>query len=257
MMQALSLLLSDSTEAFWSLVAVFLRIGGISALFPAFGERTVPMRVKLGLAIMFTLVVAPAVLTLDATPVTWMSGYGFMAELLIGLALGLAIRLFVLCLQTAGSIAAQSTSLAQILGGAAVEPIPALGYILVVGGLALATLSGLHVKAAEIMILSYAIFPPGQFPDASVMSEWGVGRVMSAFTLAFTLAAPFVITSVVYNLALGVINRAMPQLMVAFVGAPVITFGAIFLLFLSAPLVLTVWNAEFTSFLGNPLVPFE
>ena len=80
---------------------------------------------------------------------------------------------------------------------------------------------------------------------------------MSAFTLAFTLAAPFVITSVVYNLALGVINRAMPQLMVAFVGAPVITFGAIFLLFLSAPLVLTVWNAEFTSFLGNPLVPFE
>ena len=80
---------------------------------------------------------------------------------------------------------------------------------------------------------------------------------MSAFALAFTLAAPFVITSLVYNLALGVINRAMPQLMVAFVGAPVITFGAVFLLFLSAPLILSVWNAEFLAFLANPVGPSE
>ena len=256
-MQNLAQLLEQTTHSFWLFLAVFLRIAGISSLLPAFGERTVPMRVKLGLAVMFTLVVAPSVVTPDAGPPSWISGYGFLAELLIGLALGLAIRLFVLSLQTAGSIAAQSTSLAQILGGAAVEPIPALGYILVVGGLALATLSGLHVKAAEVMISSYSIFPPGQFPDPSVLSEWGVGRVMSAFALAFTLAAPFVITSLVYNLALGVINRAMPQLMVAFVGAPVITFGAVFLLFLSAPLILSVWNAEFLAFLANPVGPSE
>jgi flagellar biosynthetic protein FliR len=251
--EPLAQLLSDTTQGFWALAAVFLRTSGIAALLPAFGERTVPMRVKLGLAIGFALIVAPAVGPVDAD----LTGAAFLAELLIGLAFGLAVRLFVLCLQTAGSIAAQSTSLAQILGGAAVEPIPALGYILVVGGLALATLSGLHVKAAEVMIGSYLIFPQGQFPDPAMLSEWGIGRVVSAFSLAFTLAAPFVITSVVYNLTLGVINRAMPQLMVAFVGAPVITFGAVFLLFLSAPLILSVWTAELIAFLTNPLVPVE
>ena len=52
------------------------------------------------------------------------------------------------------------------------------------------------------------------------VAEWGVARVGAAFALALGLAAPFVIAAVLYNLALGVINKAMPQLMVALVGAP-------------------------------------
>ena len=74
-----------------------------------------------------------------------------------------------------------------------------------------------------------------------------------AFSLAFLLAAPFVIASVIYNLALGVINRAMPQLMVAFVGAPVITLGGIVLLFLASPLMLSVWNDALMTFFNNPM----
>ena len=58
--------------------------------------------------------------------------------------------------------------------------------------------------------------------------------------------------SVIYNLTLGVINKAMPQLMVAFVGAPVITFGAIALLLVSAPLLLSVWLQAFEAFLAAP-----
>ncbi|MFC3118840.1 flagellar biosynthetic protein FliR [Jhaorihella thermophila] len=38
--------------------------------------------------------------------------------------------------------------------------------------------------------------------------------------LPFSLSAPFVIASLLYNLTLGAINRAMPQLMVTLVGAP-------------------------------------
>ena len=59
----------------------------------------------------------------------------------------------------------------------------------------------------------------------------GCGRVR----LAFTLAAPFVLVSVLYNLTLGVINRAMPQLMVVFVGAPVITGLGLAVLFADGP----------------------
>jgi len=70
--------------------------------------------------------------------------------------------------------------------------------------------------------------------------------------LAFLIAAPFVMASAIYNMALGVINRAMPQLMVAFVGAPVITFGGLFLLFVCAPLMLTTWADALEAFLVNP-----
>lgn len=201
---------------------------------------------------MFALVVMPAAPGLPLPENTGEFAVLALSESIVGLAMGLGVRLFVLALQTAGSIAAQATSLAQILGGAGVEPIPALGYILVVAGLALAVMSGLHVQAVQMMIGSYNVFPVGQFADSSLLSQWGVTRVAQAFSLAFTLAAPFLVASLVYNLALGAINRAMPQLMVAFVGAPVITWGALFLLFVSAPFMLVVWVDALGEFFIDP-----
>ena len=171
---------------------------------------------------------------------------------LAGLVLGRGLRLCGLARQAAGAIAAQSTSLSQILGAAAAEPMPAIGYVLVIGGLALALMTGLHVKAAEMVILSYDMLPMGRFPSGATLSDWGLGQVRRAFSLAFTLAAPFVILSLLYNLALGAINKAMPQLMVAFVGAPVITAGGLFLLCLSAPIILRVWLAALDGFIASP-----
>ena len=238
---------------FWHGAAIFLRVSALASVLPAFGEQTVPVRVKLALSVMFTLVVAPPVETGAAAAGPNQVLIAAAPEILTGLALGLTIRLFVLALQTAGAIAAQSTSLAQILGGAAAEPMTAIGYILVVGGLALAVMSGLHVQVARFVIFSYEMFPFGQWPDAGTISSWGVGRVAYSFALAFVLAAPFVLASVIYNLTLGVINRAMPQLLVAFVGAPVITFGGLAILFLAAPVMLTVWHGALTDFLVNPV----
>lgn len=211
------------------------------------------MRIKLVIALMFTMIVAPAVPMISQPADLVVLGLLVLSETIVGLALGIAIRLFVLALQTAGSIAAQATSLAQILGGAAVEPIPAIGYVLVIAGLALAVMSGLHVQAAEYLIYSYEIFPVGEFPTASILAEWGISRISHAFSLAFALAAPFVIISLIYNLTLGVINRAMPQLMVAFVGAPVITFGGLFLLFVCSPMLLQIWADSISSFFANPM----
>ena len=85
------------------------------------------------------------------------------------------------------------------------------------------------------------------------MSSWGVAQIANAFALAFTLAAPFVILSVIYNIALGAINKAMPQLMVAFIGAPVITAGGLFVLMLAAPFMLEVWLSALDNFLASPL----
>lgn len=44
----------------------------------------------------------------------------------------------------------------------------------------------------------------------------------------------------------------MPQLMVAFIGAPVITLGSMALLILTSPVMLSVWIATVDLFLSNP-----
>lgn len=233
---------------------VFLRIGAAMAILPAFGERSIPERVRLVLALCFTVIVAPAVLP-SVQPLLESGLYNpiiLFSEVAVGLTIGIGLRLFVLALQIAGSIAAQSTSLSQIFGAAGVDPQPAIGHLMLVGGLALAVSTGLHVHIAELMIHSYDVFEPGKLFSADAFSTWGVARISRAFSLAFSLAAPFVVASLIYNIALGVINRAMPQLMVAFVGAPAITAGGLFLLFISLPILLSVWMAAFEVFLNDP-----
>lgn len=232
---------------------VFLRMGAAMALLPAFGERVVPTRIRLVLALAFTAVVAPAVtpsvqpLTEDAAKFVMV----LLCETLIGLALGVVLRLFILALEIAGTLAAQSSSLSQMFGVSG-EPMPAISHLLVVAGLCLALMNGLHVRLAGALILSYDALPPGVFPAASLIRDWSLGHIAQAFALAFSLAAPFVLAALIYNVAMGVINRAMPSLMVLFIGAPALTLGALMLLAIAAPLMLGVWAQGFSALLADP-----
>lgn len=255
MIKDLAFLLPFSQEVLWLGFAVFLRTGAMMAVLPAFGERSVPLRLRLGLTLAFTLIVGPAVADgIGRPPETFASYIGMLGpEVIVGLFFGLALRFFIFALQIAGAVAAQSTSLSQIFGGSAgVDAQPAIGRVLVVAGLALAALMGLHVQIATYMLHSYAMVPFGTLIAAETVMMVGVKEVGRTFALGFTLAAPFVVASLIYNVTLGVINRAMPQLMVSFVGAPAITAGGLFLLFITAPVLLGVWIATFGDFMANP-----
>ncbi|MBL4872816.1 MAG: flagellar biosynthetic protein FliR [Rhodobacteraceae bacterium] len=232
---------------------VFARVGAVTALLPGFGEQSIPMRIRLLVALAFTAIVWPVVspifnINLQAMPML------MLTESAIGIMIGISIRLIVMALQLAGSIAAQATSIAQVAGsGATPDPMPAIGNILVMAGLTLVLVSGLHVKAALAMIASYEIMPPGFFPTGRDAAEWGTAHVAAAFALAITLASPFIVMSFAYNIGLGAINRAMPSLMVSFIGAPAITAGAILMLLLSSPILLDFWNYNMDLVLANPL----
>ena len=231
----------------------FLRIGAAMALLPGFGETVVPARVKLALALAFTAIVAPAVTAAIAPRTGTAEGLltCLATETLIGLSLGLVLRLMVLALAIAGTIAAQSTSLSQMFGTGG-EPMPAISHLLVMAGLALAMMAGLHARIAGILILSYDALPPGTFPGAAIVRDWSILHVARAFALGFSLAAPFVLASTIYNVALGAINRAMPQLMVSFVGAPALTLGALALLAVVAPAALALWLGSLDTLLADP-----
>lgn len=243
-----------SQEVLWLHAIVFLRVGPVVALFPGFGEQSVPVRIKLVATIAFTAIVAPAAapdVPLTTSP-DFTLGWVILTETVIGLMIGIGLRMFLLALQTAGSMAAQATSLSQILGSAGATPLPAIGHLLSMGGIALAMILNLHVHVAAMIIATYGIFEVGQLTDASATSQWGIAQISGAFSLAFSLAAPFVLISVLYNLTLGIINRAMPQMMVIFVGAPVITAGGLMLLFLLAPIMLGIWVAALQGYVVNP-----
>lgn len=232
---------------------VFLRVGAAIALLPGFGERSVPQRLRFALALMFTLVVTPAVIAELPDPGDIPFLRLLLSETLIGLGFGMMLRLAVIGLQTAGAIAAQSTSLAQIFGGtAAADPQPAFAHLLLISGLCLAMITGLHVKLTVAIIESYRLLPAGTIPQTSILTEIGIANVARAFATGFAIAAPFLVIAVLYNAAIGVINRAMPQLMVAFVGAPAITGLGLLALALVTPTLLQVWIAGLEQIISDP-----
>lgn len=240
----------------WHGVIVFLRVAPMVAFLPGIGEQSVPVRVKLGLAIATTLPLAALLpVTFNRPPDLAQYLPYIFSETLVGLTLGLAIRLMLLALQTAGVMIAQATSLAQILGDAGVEPMPAIGHLLIISGITLAMISGAHLKAIALLTTSYQVWPAGSWPDFADLARLASDTVATSFALAFSLSLPFLAVSLLYNVMLGVVNRAMPQLMVAFIGAPLITLGGIALIFLLAPAMLTAWRNALFFLLENGTPP--
>ena len=249
----LSALLGLAEGVVWAAALAFIRIGAMVALMPGLGDPSVPQRIKLALVVAFTLVIAP-ILADRIEPEAAPSFLALGGEAVAGLLLGAGMRFFVLALQTAASIIAQATTLSQLFSGFAPEPQPAMGHLFVIAGIALAMTVGLHVRAAELVLLSYDLLPPGGPLSAGAAADWGLALIGQTFALAFSLAAPFVIASLIYNLALGAINRAMPALMVSMVGAPALTLGGLALLAVATPLLLAAWLEAFSAHMAQPFV---
>lgn len=246
MTEGLPDLVDWASGQFWIGFAVFLRVGAMMSLLPAFGEQAVPARVKIAIALAATLLVAPALApTIGAMPQSAATlARILMAEITTGLLFGLLLRLSIMALATAGALIAQGLSLAQMFGGGpAAEPLPVFSHLLVGAGLALAAALGLHVQAVSYIIGSYGPVPFAFGLGAETALTETLRGIIASFGMALGLAAPFLIATLVYNLAIGAINRAMPQLMVTFIGAPALTGGGMALLCIAAPSGLTQWSS--------------
>lgn len=223
---------------------VFTRISTLAFFLPGLGEKAVPMRVRLGAAFAIALVLAPLVFARGPAGAGTVSGLALTiaAEAVAGALIGFAIRIAIFAIETAGSIAAQSQSLSQLFnGGLSAAPEPPVASLFVFAAIALAVSTGLHFKAVAALAYSYEVMPFGAFPGAADAGSWAAERTAFAFSAALALALPFVILGFIYNLAIGAANRAMPQLMVAFVGAPAATLAGLVLLALTTPLLLGAW----------------
>ena len=246
-MEALSVITAYGEAGFPAvalIAALFTRLSALVLFLPGLGERIVPMRVRLGAAMAITLMLIPAVLTDGVAPPQTLSRAALMiaAEGICGALIGFSIRIAVYALQTAGAIASQTLSLAQLFGPSmGDQPESPIATLLMMAGLVLAVSSGLHFEIVRVLIISFDIMPFGAFPGTADTGEWAAERAAHSFAMALSLALPFVIVGFIYNLAIGAANRAMPQLMVAFVGVPAVTFAGLVLLAIAAPVILGVW----------------
>ncbi len=227
---------------------VFARIGTMVMLLPGLGELSVPVRVRLTVALVLAAVLLPlhrGAYQLDLRafgPVLAMFG----EEIFIGAVLGLTVRLMISALQVAGSVIAQNLGLGFVT---AVDPTQGQQSVIVANfltvlGLTLVFATDLHHLVIAALDDSYTLFQPGEIPLLGDVAALTTRTVAAAFRIGIQLSAPFAVFALLFNLGLGILSRLMPQMQVFFIGLPL----SILIGFL---ILLLVVGAMMSLFLGS------
>ncbi len=224
---------------------IFSRLGAMLMLIPGIGEQIVPARIRLAFALLMTLLLYPLLAgAMPALPGTVGSlAAAVIKELLIGLMVGGILRMFLSSLAAAGEIVSLQTTLsfAQTAAPGQAQPSTSLSTFLGLMGVVLIMTTDLHHLFLGAVVNSYDLFPVSRaapLADAATMAVQTVGR---SFSLGLQLAAPVVVFSLIFNIAAGLIGRAMPQFQVFFVATPLMLLLGLSLFALSLGALGMVW----------------
>ncbi len=233
-------------------VLVFARVGTLVMLMPGIGERFIFSRARLSLAFFIALMIVPMARTIITPPGDMPALVGLLiSELLIGLTIGLSVRLVMACLQSAGAIVAQTMGLGFAM---TVDPTggmqnPSIGNFLTMLGITLILVTDLHHVAIAAIHESYRLLPPGGFPDVGDMMTLAIRAATQGFALAVQISAPFIVFGLLFNLGLGVLARMMPQLQVFFLAVPASILGGMLVLLAVVGVMMGVFLEDLGNFL--------
>lgn len=216
---------------------VFMRVLGLMLFVPLFAHTSVPTMAKAGFATAFTLMVYPMVEFEFIIPntlgmvVLWMC-----KELIVGLCMGLAVRMIFFMLDFAAHILTVEIGLqpgAEFNPSAGAGSNP-LGSIMYFFGMMLLLL-GSEYDILRTFVVSYEVAPIGYLRANEFAVEMIVVRSMGVFKTGILIAAPVVAVNFLVNLIFSVLGKAVPKLNVfvlsfsvrIFAGTAVLGFSVI------------------------------
>lgn len=237
-------------SAAFTYLILFARIGAMLMLLPALGEDTIPARIRLAFAMLFTSILYP--LLTDVIPampddIPGMVGILFH-ELAVGLIIGGIIRVTTMATQIAGAVVAFQIGLS---GAMSADPTQQgmqsavftsfLSYL----GITLIFATDLHHVALAAIYDSYSVFSPTMPVMSDDAMQLMLRTVAGAFSVGVQMSAPFIVFGLVFNLGAGILSRLMPALQVYFILMPANILGG---LILFALLLMMMMGWYLTSF---------
>lgn len=207
------------------------RILALVAAAPVFGNTGVPMLIKTTLGVTLAAIVAPTLPPVPIVdPTSWAGILILGQELLIGAAMGFAMRLVFAAVEFAGEVASSSMGLsfATFFDPTSAGRSSAIGqFLALVATMAFLAVNA-HLVLVEALVESFFTLPISTTPMSLgaplEMVRWG-SRIFSA---GLQLSMPIVAALLITNIALAILTRAAPQLNLFGIGFP-ITLGAGFL----------------------------
>jgi flagellar biosynthetic protein FliR len=195
---------------------VLFRCSSLLMTAPLFGTQTVPIRVRMGISVIISLVAFQAA----GMPrfVAWenilaLFGAAF-TETLIGLATGLSARF----IMEAASAAGHAAGLTMGLGfSATIDPMhgqqsDALSQMLVFVSMGVAIAGGMHHEAIAWLCRSFIETPPGSALDIASLTGIIIAEAAHATSLSIRLSFPIMAAVLFGYVGAGLLGRTAPQL---------------------------------------------
>lgn len=213
------------------------RVAGLLSVMPVFGGTQVPVRVRVALSLLITILIVPSLTPVpELDPLSFDSLLITLQQLLIGAAMGLLIIMVFNAVTMAGESIAMTMGLGFALmndpqNGAQVPVVSQ--FYLVLATLLFLSFDGHH---AVLLLLydSFEMMPVGESLGAD--SYWLFARwAANIFYGALAIALPALAAMLTTNFAMGIITRAAPQLNIFSVGFPITMTVGFFAIMLTLP----------------------
>lgn len=226
----------------------FFRILALMSSAPVLSSRSIPMRLRIGVAGLIAMMVVLPTGPTASNVTSSLPNVGVLAQqILIGLAIGFAAKLIFAAFEMAGEIIGLQMGLSY-----AGFFDPQSGTANAVGRtfstlalLSFVTLNG-PLLLIGVILNSFSVFPitpstAGPLSAATSGYPWTlrelVGMGANLFSTALSLALPFIAMLFLVNLILGVVSRVAPQLNIFAIGFPVTLASGLVLLAAGLPLI--------------------
>jgi flagellar biosynthesis protein FliR len=252
MLDLLNQTISGSLFAF---MLIFMRLGAAFFLIPGFSDTTVPSRIRLLFALAFSFLLTPVLQDqLPPQPEAVDAMVSLMvSETIVGALFGTVMRLLLTALEVCGQVISLNMGLANAFlfnpMFSSQSSLPAA--ILATTGLTLIFVTNLHHLIFYALVDTYSIFKPGVMVPTEDMAYLIARQTMATFAIGVQLAAPFILCSILFFMALGILARIMPQMQIFFIALPVQQLGGLVLLALGGSAILMFWIEYMDREIGN------
>ncbi|MFZ6753151.1 flagellar biosynthetic protein FliR [Undibacterium sp. Dicai25W] len=230
-------MISFASKELIDLVMAFLwpltRILGLIAVAPPFGNRTIPLRIKLGFGIIIALIVTPTIPPFANADALSFSGMMILAQqFVIGLGMGFVMRLVFAAIEMAGTVAGMTMGLgfASFFDPQTRGNTSAVSQFLVLVATVLFFSLNVHHALLLALMDSFKSIPISTTLQSGFdfhrLAIWGEQIFIAGLRLSIPLIAALLLT----NVALGILTRAAPQLNIFGIGFSItITVGFLIL----------------------------
>jgi len=206
---------------------IMVRMTSFFVTAPIFSSKGVPTTFKLGLGFFVSLLVFPIVANTNYAPgLNAMFYFYLLQEAIFGLALGWVSQLLFTSIQIAGSFIDMQIgfAIANVIDPQTGAQSPLMGNFKYIFAVLLFLSMDAHHLLIEGVISSYHLLPIDEQWLAQISNQATIDFIVTTFTkmfiIAFQIAAPFVGTLFLTDVALGIVARTVPQLNVFVVGMP-------------------------------------